>query len=574
MNSLKVYNQLLFRRAGRLTIYIFASLLSTAAAMPPHPHILGEGVGAGKSVPLVCEDRIELLRRGIDAPSMTTDLRKATVTGSFRVLAVLIRFSDKGSSVPAEDFDTLLFENRQGAVRHYYNTVSYGQLDIVTLDLPSTIGWNTAPQTYSWYVDHQKGLGGYPQNTQKLCEDIVDLIDPMIDFSQYDNDGDDTVDAIIMIHTGSGYEKSGNVDDIHSHKWAIPARLKDGVYIHDFTVQPEYWDTPGDMTCGVYCHELGHVFGLPDLYDTDYSSRGIGLWSLMSFGSWLGPNYNGSSPAELDAWCRIQLGFTSPVNVLSDLANVSIANVENGGTIYRLWSDGDVGSEYFLVENRQKVGYDAYLPGDGLLIWHIDETKLPSMTPNDNEWYPDHTFGGNYGIALEQADGLFELEKLISTGNDGDPFPGNSSNISFSPLSNPNSNSYAGLNTYVSVSNIFPSGATITADFQVSSSSNVVEIEDVLLPQATHLGQNYPNPFNPSTSINIDLAAVGDVSLSIYDILGREVDKLLDGSYSAGSKTVTWDGTDLIGNAVSSGIYFYELVTDSKRDTKKMTLIR
>ena len=125
------------------------------------------------------------------------------------------------------------------------------------------------------------------------------------------------------------------------------------------------------MTIGVYCHELCHGFGLPDLYDIDGSSKGIGRWGLMSGGSWNGSL--GNSPAHPCAWSRVELGVSTPVNVTTNQSDVTVTPVETGGTIYRLWDAGAVGDEYFLVENRQKTGYDSYLPGSGLMIWHCDD---------------------------------------------------------------------------------------------------------------------------------------------------------------------------------------------------------
>jgi immune inhibitor A len=545
----------------------------SAYTMPVHPDKISEAIATHQNLLSAAKIQEELVR-GINAPSQLNGIGKTTVNGIFRALAVLIEFSDNAASVPAEDFDTLIFEDRMGTVRNYYKVVSYNNLDIVTLNLPSSIGWTTAPQTYAYYVNGERGMGTYPNNTQKLCEDIAALIDPVVDFSDYDNNSDGYVDAFILIHSGPGYEYTLDVNDIHSHKWGIwPPVTYDGVSIYEYNIQPEYWNAPGDITCGVYCHELGHTFGLPDLYDTDYSSRGVGLWSIMATGSWGGPGYDGSVPVEFDAWSRAELGFHTPTNVAVNMTNVSIASVESGGPIFRLWSGGAGGNEYFLVENRQKTGYDTYLPGDGLLIWHIDESRL-GLTDNDNEWYPGYTSNGNYAVALEQADGLFQLEQLVNSGNSGDPFPGSGNVTSFTSLTTPNSNSYAGDDTYVFVSNISPSGPVMNADFQVSLVLSAEDNDNVLLPANCLLGNNYPNPFNPTTNIDLNLKSAGNVTLSVYDILGKKVETLISGFYPAGNFTLTWNGTDNNGIEVSSGVYFYEIITEDEKQTKKMTLIK
>ena len=565
----------------RYTLYlavgmVVTGLAITAAAMPPNPETLQQHLDQGKPLPFYLEHRPELLDRGIDTPAKMVPTIKSNVSGSFKALAILIKFSDKAESVVPAEFDTLLFVNRQGTVRHYYNEVSGSQLDIVTVNMPSSLGWITAPQTYDYYCNDQNGTGEYPQNSQKLCEDVTTIINPLVNFADYDNDGDGYVDAIILIHTGPGAEFTHTSTDIWSHKWSVwPPKLMDGVYIFDYSIQPEYWSIPGDITCGVFCHELGHVFGLPDLYDTDYSSRGIGKWSLMSYGSWCGPTGLGDYPSWLDAWSRIYLGFDSPVNVTSNVNGAAIENVEGGGSIYRLWSSGAMGNEYFLIENRQKTGYDSYLPGSGLLIWHVDETVTGSINPNDDEWYPGYTGSGHYGVALEQADGQFHQEKYINAGDTGDPFPGTSAKTTFSPMSTPSSMSYAGENTYVVVDNISASSSVMTADLQVAFSSDIQESNDDILPERIQISQNYPNPFNPSTIIRLQTSVSGRTTVVVYDILGRRVVDLLDAYLPVGAVTeIIWDGRDKNGCDVASGIYFYEVTSEQERDVRKMTLIR
>ncbi|MCB0314828.1 MAG: hypothetical protein KDH84_16485, partial [Calditrichaeota bacterium] len=121
--------------------------------------------------------------------------------------------------------------------------------------------------------------------------------------------------------------------------------------------------------------------------------------------------------------------------------------------------------QYFLVENRQPVGYDAALPGFGLCIYHVDEDI---GTQNDDEWYPGHTSFGHYLVALEQADGMWNLEQNINRGDNGDPWPGSTARTVFDKNTIPDSRNYAFLNTDVAVRNIGPSGSTMTADLEVS----------------------------------------------------------------------------------------------------------
>ncbi|UCD38922.1 MAG: M6 family metalloprotease domain-containing protein, partial [Fidelibacterota bacterium] len=374
-------------------------------------------------------------------------------------------------------------------VNDYYRAVSYGNLDIVAVNLPSALGWVRADSAYSYYVNGDNGVGPYPTNTQKLVEELVYAVDPFIDFSKYDNDGDNLVDALFVVHAGPGAEFTLSDDDIWSHAWATSYMVptdNQGTKVFSYTIEPEYWLKPGDMTIGVFAHELGHtLFDLPDLYDrdnpeSDDASSGLDEWSLMAAGSWLGPAgqymYMGTSPAYPDAWSRARMGYASVVNISADVFDQPIVDAVAASQVYRLWINGIQGEEYFLIENRRRAGYDTYLPGEGLLIYHVDERQLyPSNEPplNNNEWYPGHTDQGNYLVALEQADGLYELEQN-DWADSGDPFPGSSLNRNFYGFSAPSSRTYSGSFTGVGVTNISAAGDTMWADLFVTPSQDSI----------------------------------------------------------------------------------------------------
>ncbi len=451
-----------------LTAILTCMFLSPTWAMPPHPDLV-EKIKAGEVPEPPFFKNIEILRqKGIDTPTAVAIARQIAagdLKANFNAIAILVDFVDNTSSVSAGFFDTLLYGTGAGTLRDYWEEATYGNLTVVTLDLPSSLGWMRAPQTYAYYVNGAYGIyGDYPRNAQRLAEDAVWLADPYVDFSDYDNDSDGFVDALFIIHAGQGAEYTGSVNDIWSHKWStynVP--YVDGVYCYIYSMEAEYWGSPGDMTCGVYAHEMGHaVFGLPDLYDYDYDSEGLGDWSLMAGGSWNGPL--GASPAHPDAYCRILTGAATATNLTSNLMGASIPAVENTPTIYRLWTNGVASTEYFLVENRRQTGYDSYLDGQGLMIYHIDETQ----DGNDNQWYPGYTSYGNYEVALEQADGDWDLEKNYNDGDSGDPYPGSSDNRTFDKNSTPDSEDYGFDTTMVAVRNISNSADTMTADLYVT----------------------------------------------------------------------------------------------------------
>ncbi|GAB4502478.1 MAG: hypothetical protein Fur0035_20300 [Anaerolineales bacterium] len=453
---------------------------SLAGLMPPHPR-LRDQINQGKiSVPRVMQNLRSAQAAGINAANRVP----RAMSGSLKTLAVLVDFSDKVHAVTATYFDTLIFAAPvagRGSVRDYYNEVSYGQVDIVAVTLPSALTWRRAPQTYSYYTYGGYGTDApYPHNTQKLAEDVVDAINSVVDFSQYDNNHDGVMEPILLIHAGPGAEYTGSVNDIWSHSWNLySARNYDGVSVSDYVIMPEYFasvsPSTSDMTIGVFAHEMGHGFwGLPDVYDRDYSSSGVGEWSLMAGGSWNGPAFDGSSPAWPDAWNRIQMGFTSPANLTTNVTGQSIPRAYGNSavtTVYKMRTTSMGAQEFFLLENRQQVAgsYDEYLPGSGLLIWHVDEVMNNYSAQNDNECRVEpHSAcsAAHYLLALEQADGLRDLE-YGRGGDAGDPFPGSTNNRSWTASTHPESSSWYGASG-VGVTNISNSGAAMTFDLQIS----------------------------------------------------------------------------------------------------------
>lgn len=95
-----------------------------------------------------------------------------------------------------------------------------------------------------------------------------------------------------------------------------------------------------------------------------------------------------------------------------------------------------------------------------------------------------------------------------------------------------------------------------------------------IFPSEFTLSQNYPNPFNPQTTIAFNLPQPSEVRLDIYDIIGRKVASLINQNLEAGTYSLIWDGRDLSGSSVSSGIYFYRLISDFGVRQEKMTLLK
>ena len=369
--------------------------------------------------------------------------------GTLNIAVIMVDFPDRAMHTDPQVIEDLFFsEDRlpDGSLREYFREVSNSLVDVVgqvvhTLQLPKNL---------SFYANDNFGIGR-PSGAHRapiMVQDAVIAANPLLNFAPFDNDGDGIVEALVVVHAGEGGEISGNPADIWSHKGVLPVpRVADGVKVFPYLTVPEA------ARLGQCAHEIGHLlFGLPDLFDPDGSSRGVGDWCLMGTGSWGG---DGAVPAHPSAWCKVNQGWAT-ANVVTSTGDVSLPDVKNSREVHRLWTDGGAGQEYFLIENRQRSGFDRSLPGDGLLIWHIDESR----SDNADEGHPK--------VGLVQADGKRDLQMNVNSGDVGDPFPGASDSRAFTPTSVPNSSSYAGTDTCVSVSEISASGPVMTAKVAVS----------------------------------------------------------------------------------------------------------
>ncbi|MFF3456801.1 M6 family metalloprotease domain-containing protein [Streptomyces sp. NPDC002730] len=445
------------------------------------------------------------------------------LSGTVRVVVVLADFSDKQMTATTEHFEQLFFSTGvlpHGSVREYFKEVTHGLVDIVG----EVVGPVRMPKKLSWYANHSFGIGrpGGEARANIMARDAAMSADPAINFAPYDNDGNGFVDAFIVVHAGAGGEATGVPGDIWSHKWVLPSAYNaDGAKIFAYLTIPE------DAKIGVCAHELGHLlFGFPDLYDIDGTSEGVGNWCLMGAGSWGG---GGDVPVHPSAWCKVNQGWASTTNV-TGTGTLSIPDVKTGFQVHRVWTDGRPGAEYFLVENRQRTGYDVSLPGDGLLIWHVDEHQQ------------DNSDESHYKVGLVQADNRCELEESGNRGDNGDPYPGSTGNTSFTATSMPSSKSYAGATTGVSITDISASAATMTATVDVTRAAPVKEMRKSRARAGVGLHNGTAAAGLPETihDLQVRLAVVeqalaGDVWRNIEPFINGGLRPELDGVESAGT---------------------------------------
>jgi len=293
--------------------------------------------------------------------------RPSPVLGEITVLVVAVEFRDYNHTLSIEEVTDHAIEQ----LNDYYSRVSYGAASVVG----RVVGWVRLPQRMSQYgmdngpfIDDQDGDGA-PDSWQ-LLRDAIPIISEEVDVTAYEE--------IVIMHAGCGQESSRSPGDIWSvtyMRWLVntPKRI-----FERFAIVPEF-EARGLDTMGVYTHEFGHLLGLPDLYSSTMEQ--VGPWDLMARGAWNGKP-PGSTPAEMIAWDRIFLGWIAPDHILNVTrqarinATVDPIELPSPGlqAIIVQASSQDM-KHYYIVEVRQKIGYDTALPSSGVLITYVDETK-------------------------------------------------------------------------------------------------------------------------------------------------------------------------------------------------------
>jgi M6 family metalloprotease-like protein len=327
------------------------------------------------------------MRARWDAPAAgSADIHRSSVVtvtpvlGEKKALCVLMQYPDAPMEKTAQDFDNLLnqegysVDNAKGSVRDFYIENSYGKMELNT----TVAGPYTAAHNHDEYGDRSGTKYG---GADLAKEAITAAYNAGINLREFANE-DGRLETFHVIFAGHGSEASGEPTDIWAHKWQLDAPLTLGegenkVTAHVYSCSPELRKAKGeDIThIGVICHELCHVFGAPDYYDTDAASggqfSGTGEWDLMAEGIWNGPTEAtwGTEPAHINMFQKIQYGWVTPVELTGSQAVVDMPHAAGSPTAYVINVNDD--GEQYILENRQQTGFDSSIPGHGLLIYHV-----------------------------------------------------------------------------------------------------------------------------------------------------------------------------------------------------------
>lgn len=390
---------------------------------------------------------LQLWRIGDEEREMRANSRDrdgpTRLVGSIRAPLVLVDFPGKTWNISVGLFEALMNTPNYtaggvtGSVYDYFYANSYGQLQF-QVDVFGP--YRMANPISSYVIGADPGPGGMARAAA-----IAAAADGC-NFALYDHDNDNDVDCFHVIFAGYGEEAGGAPgNSIWSHASVIsPNLVLNGKRVYNYSCSPELRNNSGlNMTyMGVIAHELSHVFGLPDFYDTDAETGGEAVdladWDIMASGSW---NDDGRTPARHSAWSRQHLGWDTLVE-LTYPCDVTIPNPALEGIVYKVTTT--TSGEYFLIENRQKIGWDTYIPASGMLVYHVNENN-PGWGNNCINCNP-----ANRGVYIKQAGGGATSTSDIRA---NDPYPYGTNNT-FTDSSIPNSKSWAGTNTAKPITDI------------------------------------------------------------------------------------------------------------------------
>jgi M6 family metalloprotease-like protein len=454
-----------------------------------------KALGNYKVAPTLVQDALERIQRaqlGLTTPAPPPRWRGMPTTGNVKVLALLISFSDYLPSESASTYQSMIFGNGAAAnepyesLHDYYARSSYGQLNIQG----DVLGWCTTNQPRSAVVQTDAGR-------EALIKQALSYYDAQgHDFSQYDNNGDGSIDYLIVVWTGPG-------GAWNTFWWPYKTLFGDSSYQLDGKRLDTYSWQPDRPTPTGMIHETGHALGLPDYYDYDKSvgpQGGVGGLDMMD-------DYWGDH----NAFSKLLLGWLTPQVRSGGSGAVTLrpsAEYPDALIVMPGASASDPFREFFLVQNRSRVGNDAEIPNDGLLIWHVD-ARLDALgyVAYDNS-YTAHKL-----LRLMEADGLEDIEKQFRSVADAGDFyvPGSS----FGPATSPNSASYAGAVTGVAVSGITWAGDALAFTAGVGPTlDSDDDIPGVAIPAS---------PFSGSVSRDSDLDDVFRIALTAGQTLTASI---------------------------------------------------
>lgn len=522
--------------------------------------------------PALAAELASVRRRSIQEmqASATAPARTPAALGQKHFLVILVEFSDLAFTIdePQQSISSMLNQNgyslngATGSARDYYYDNSHGLFEPI-FDVVGPVK-----------LDKDKAYYGHNEddndvNATEAIRDGCVLVDDLVDFSNYDVDGDGEVDLVYVVYAGFGEADSADDDAIWPHQWFLSAGgfslTLDEMKIDRYACGSELMGNGKMDSIGTICHEFGHCIGLPDFYDVDYDENGraAGLfhYSLMCSGSYVN---DGWTPPYLSIVERKMLGWVddSALQEFPKDGMYTLTSVDDN-LAYKTLTDME--GEYFVYECRDTHGWDKYVPSPGLIIYHVDQSKRKITIKTGSstreveasylweQWDAYNSINENgshpcYYIipAADQSNLLFGFEYYEGYGyyynqaNDPYiPFPGKKKVTSFVPVS------WNGVTGDVALSEIAYTGGKST--FRVRGmESNVLD---------------YPVINNPGNGV-YTAGSVFALELNVPDgYTAGNVRWLVDGSLVAGSTLTLTAGQHVIEAEVVRQVGEKDIIT-------------
>jgi M6 family metalloprotease-like protein len=358
--------------------------------------------------------------------------------GPKKGLILLVNFSDVKFQ---KDHDPELYNNIAntpgytddngfvGSVADYFRDQSRKQFEL-TFDV---VGPVTVSKNAEYYGENDKN--GDDKHAEEMVVEAINLAKEFVaDWKQYDWDGDDEVDQVMIIYAGEGEADGGSENTIWPHEWELQYvnldfEVADGIKVNTYAVANEGYvqqDWAGKNSfhingIGTICHEFSHCLGLMDMYDVGYSGNyGMGVWSIMDQGSYLG---DGFIPSGYTSFDKYSIGWLDPVELTTatEVNDMQALTDANEAYIIKNAAHPD---EYYLLENRQQNGWDAKTPAKGMLVLHVDydpDIWYFNLINSNSDGSDDYPVNDHQRCTIFHADGVDKTgetyEKIVEIVN-------------------------------------------------------------------------------------------------------------------------------------------------------------
>lgn len=375
-------------------------------------------------------------------------------TGKIKVLVFLVEYTDVKFKTP----DPKNYFSRQlnqegfsenkgtGSARDYFLAQSGGLFDPEF----EVLGPIKLAHDMAYYGAND--YWGNDQAPEQMVIEAVKAMDGQIDYSQYDFNNDGKIDNVFVIYAGYGEADYDDENTVWPHNFEIRnGGTYDGKRLYGYTCANEIAPDGVPNGIGTFVHEFSHVLGLPDLYNISnpYDTSTPSEYDVMDYGPYVN---DGRTPPSYSAVERNAMGWMFPEE-FSTAESYSLEPLSESNEAYIIPTNKD--NEFFMVENRQKIGWDKYLPGHGMLIWHV--------TFNQSVWDSNNPSGSKpVGVDLVEAGGSANSRNPAIMAKY--PFPGTANVKSFTADTTPALKANDGSRINFPITNIVESNGIISFD--------------------------------------------------------------------------------------------------------------